>query len=351
MRTSIDDYGYVYIKLSVLKSLLMADEDFKKIGSFNDLESLASYTRRFFPGFNPTDYQISDFERSLWNTYIDIEENILLASPEPIRIFLKSMLVRYEIWNIKYAINGIIEKQDMEEKYKHIFKKPSMILERQKFISILLKAKNFSDIRKAVKHTPYEKLMERGISKYEEFGEIFYLEQELDKFYFDNMIEKSAFFPRREKRFMEQFIRSQIDFYNLNLLYRTFYNEISLEIIRPFLISSGLLLQRKEIQKLLKSTGFQDFIDKLESILKEEKELKFIIHELRNPNPQLWKSLSAIFMDQFLSRYRDKIIQDIPYQSISLIFQIILLKQIEIQEIIGQAVQISLATEMDIIHN
>ncbi|MHA1610629.1 MAG: V-type ATPase subunit [Promethearchaeota archaeon] len=342
MRTSIDDYGYVFIKLSVLKSLLMNNEDFKKLRAFTDLDSLASFTRRFFPNFSAADYKIIDFERSLWKTYINIEEKILLASPEPVRIFLKSMMVRYEIWNIKYAIHGIIEKQDLEEKYKHIFKKPSVILERQKFISKLIKAKNFNDLRKAVKHTPYEKLMERGITKYEETGDIFYLEQELDKYFFDNLIDKSAFFPRREKRFMEKFIRSQIDFYNLNLLYRTFYNNINIGVIRPYLIYTGFLLRRKELQKLLWAKDFHDFVDRLEVLLKEEKEMKYIIHELHDPNPHLWKNLSAIFMDKFLIRYREKIIQDIPLQSISLIFQILLIKPMEIQEIIAQSVEISL---------
>ncbi len=322
----------------------MTDDDFKRIGSFSDLESLASFTRRFFPGFSPVEFEIKDFERSLWKTYIDIEENILLASPEPISIFLKSMLVRYEIWNIKSAIHGIIEGDDLEKKYNLIYRKPSLLLERQPFIDKLMKARKLTDISKAVRFTPYQKLIERGLDRYEKRGEIFYLEQELDKFFFDNLIENSKYFPRREKRFIKQFIQSQIDFYNLNLLYRTFYNNINVETIRPFLIYSGFLFQKEDILVLLEANDLQDLIDRLDEILAEEKELKFIINELRNPNPQLWKSLSAIFMDQVLNRHRDKIIQDIPYQSISLIFQIILVKQIEIQEIIAQAVQISLAT-------
>ena len=321
----------------------MTDDDFKRIGSFSDLESLASFTRRFFPGFSPVEFEIKDFERSLWKTYIDIEENILLASPEPISIFLKSMLVRYEIWNIKSAIHGIIEGDDLEKKYNLIYRKPSLLLERQAFIDKLMKARKLTDISKAVRSTPYQKLIERGLDRYEKRGEIFYLEQELDKFFFDNLIENSKYFPRREKRFIKQFIQSQIDFYNLNLLYRTFYNNINVETIRPFLIYSGFLFQKADILVLLEANDLQDLIDRLDEILAEEKELKFIINELRNPNPQLWKSLAAIFMDQFLSHHRDKIIQDIPYQSISLIFQIILVKQIEIQEIIAQAVQISLA--------
>ncbi|MHA1672477.1 MAG: V-type ATPase subunit [Promethearchaeota archaeon] len=326
-----------------MKSLLMTDDDFKRIGSFSDLESLASFTRRFFPGFSPVEFEIKNFERSLWKSYIDIEENILLASPEPINIFLKSMLVRYEIWNIKSAIHGIIEEDDLEEKYNNIYRKPSMLLERQSFIDKLMKARKLTDISNAVRFTPYQKLIERGLDRYEKRGEIFYLEQELDKFYFDNLIENSKYFPRREKRFIKQFIQSQIDFYNLNLLYRTFYNNINVETIRPFLIYSGFLLGKEDIPELLKANDLQDFIDKLEEIFKEQKDLKYIFNELRDPNPLLWKSLSTIFMDKVLSQHRDKIIQDIPYQSISLIFQIVLIKKIEIQEIIAQAVQISLA--------
>lgn len=342
MRTTVDDYSYVFIKLAVLKSLLMNSDELKKIKSFQDLETLSSFTRRYFPSFEINELEISEFERNLWKTYIDIEEKILLASPEPIRVFLKCLLVRYEIWNIKYAINAVIEDLDLDIKYTHIFKKPSVILEREEFIQNLIKAKSLDDIKKAVKKTPYSKIIENGLSKYEENGEIFYLEHELDKFFYQNLIDKSSYFPSREQSFMEQYIKSQIDFYNINILYRTFFNNIEMEEVRPYLILSGFLFKGRDILDFSNSASLDEFIFKLEKSLKNKTEIKSIVHELKNPDPRLWQNLSAVFLEDFLKRFQGKIMADISLMSISIIFKITLLKQIEIQEIIAKAVQITL---------
>ncbi|MCF2141536.1 MAG: V-type ATPase subunit [Candidatus Lokiarchaeota archaeon] len=345
MCAMVDDYGYIFIKLVVLKSLLMSAQDRKKLESFRDLESLGSYIKRFFPRFNPEGLSISEFERNLWKTYMDIEEKILVSSPDSIKSFLKTLLVRYEIWNIKIAIHGVIEGLDIDQKIEHIFKKPSVILERENFIKELLKAKNFAEIRSAIKNTPYKKIIERGLEHIEKNGEIFYLEQELDKYYFENMIEQSGYFPAEEQEFIEHFIRSQVDFYNFNLIYRAFFNKISLDEISPFLLNNGYIFNQKKLQILQSSSNFDEFIKHLQNLLKKHKELYIFAQSLKNPNPKMWQHLSTVFLEMFLTRFQHTIMADISLKSISLMFQIILYKQIEIQEIIARAVQIALIQE------
>ena len=72
MRTVIDDYGYIYPKLSYLKGLIMDEEERKKISSFSDIPSLINYSQRYFPDLSPRDDTLIAFERNLWKTFFKI---------------------------------------------------------------------------------------------------------------------------------------------------------------------------------------------------------------------------------------------------------------------------------------
>jgi len=342
MRVAVDEYSFVYIKLTLLKSLLMSPEDNQKIRSFDNLDTLGTFTKRFFPNFSPKEHNIIEFERSLWDIYFDIVEKIIVASPESIQIFLKSLLIRYEIWNIKQAIYGIIEKSSLDNILDQIFFKPGIMLERNTFISNLIKAKSIKGIYKIIKKTPYEKIIEKGLQEFEKSGEIFQLENELDRYNFTNMVDKIKFLPNREKKLIEPYIYSQIDYYNLNLIYRALYNGISVDSIMPYVIFHGFLFSESQINQLCSSSSLDDFLSYLAMILKSKKEFDFLSELLEKPDPEIWQKLSSYFLNQFLMYFKDRIISDIQISSLALIFQIIFLKEREINDIRAQAVKISI---------
>ena len=341
MRVAVDEYSFVYIKLTLLKSLLMSPEDNQKIRSFDNLDTLGTFTKRFFPNFSPKEHNIKEFERSLWNIYFNIVEKIIVASPESIQIFLKSLLIRYEVWNIKQAIYGIIEKSSLDNILDQIFIKPGIMLERNTFISNLIKAKNIKGVYKVIKKTPYERIIENGLKEFEKSGEIFHLENELDKYNFTNMIDKINFLPNREKKIIEPYIYSQVDYYNLNLIYRALYNGISVNSIKPYVIFHSFLFNESQINQLCNSRSLDDFLTYLKIILKSKKEFNFLSELLEKPDPEIWEKLSSYFLNQFLLHFKDRIISDIQISSLALIFQIILLKEMEINKILAQAVKIS----------
>jgi len=268
-------------------------------------------------------------------------EKIIVASPESIQIFLKSLLIRYEIWNIKQAVYGIIEKSSLDNILDQIYIKPGIMLERNVFISNLIKAKSIKGIYKAIKKTPYEKIIKKGLQEFEKSGEIFYFENELDKYNFTNMIDKIEYLPNREKKLIAPYINSQIDYYNLNLIYRALYNGISVDSIKPYVIFHGFLFSESQINQLCRSRSLDDFLSYLAMILKSKKEFDFLSELLEKPDPEIWAKLSSYFLNQFLLYFKDRIISDIKISSLALIFQIIFLKEMEINDIRAQAVKIS----------
>ena len=342
MRVAVDEYSFVYVKLALLKSLLMTPEENQKIKTFDNLDSLGTFTKRFFPNFSPKEHNIIEYERSLWNIYFDIIEKIIVASPESIQIFLKSLLIRYEIWNIKQAIYAIIEKTPMDTILDQIYFKPGILLERDVFISNLIKAKNIKGIYAAIKHTPYEKIIKKSLQEFKKSGENFYFENELDKYNFTNMIDKIEFLPKREKKLIAPYINSQIDYYNLNLIYRALYNGISVESIKSYIIFRSYLFSTSQINQLCSSSSLDEFLSYLANFLKAEKEFDFLSELLEKPDPEIWVKLSTYFLNQFLMYFKEGIISDIQISSLALIFQIILLKEMEIKDIRAQVVKLSI---------
>jgi hypothetical protein len=84
-----------------------------------------------------------------------------------------------------------------------------------------------------------------------------------------------------------------------------------------------------------------DFLSYLAMILKSKKEFDFLSELLEKPDPEIWQKLSSYFLNQFLMYFKDRIISDIQISSLALIFQIIFLKEREINDIRAQAVKIS----------
>ncbi len=342
MKLSINDYGFIYIRLSLIKSLLMSDEDINKLSSFADLESLDSYTRRFFPKFVLEQKSIDNFELNLWNAYFSIIENIYIASPLYIQEFLKNYLVKYEISNIKVGVYKLIEQNNSEIEYSQLYNKPSILLERYKFLQKMLTSRNLKELLINIKNSPYYNILKDGLDKYEKTGTTFFLEHSLDKYYYTNLCNICRFFPSREKEIILAYIYLEIDYYNINLIYRTLYNGISLDIIKPFLIQKGSILKKEDLILLTKSNSNQDFIIKLQKSLAHMKQNKEISEILEDPNPESLSLLLNLFFDIFFKKYKD-LFYDISTKSIYLIFFILVFKLNELKKIRARSIQISLA--------
>ena len=346
MKATLEEYAYIYVKLSSLRPLLMTpDELGAKLRSYKDLKSLKSYIQQFYPTFAPLEETVLEYEWALWDAYFRIIEKMIVMAPMAIQILVKTFLVKYEIWNLKIAIYAVLQKTGYETRYGLVYDRPSIILDRYEFLDELLKSKNLLEIEKAVMNTPYQRIVKEGLEKYEETGEIFFLEQELDKFYFTNLMSRSASFPPEEKKFLDSFISQQIDYYTLNIIYRALYNKIPREIVEPYLLYNGLVFNKQEFLELSRSNSMKAFFTTMANILNHKKGYDFILEKLASRDPREWGKLSKQLLRTFITRFQHKIIGDIPLRSITLIFQMLLAKQLEVQEIYARVVQIALATD------
>jgi vacuolar-type H+-ATPase subunit C/Vma6 len=108
MRITQEVYEYVFIKLTVLKNLIMNSEEIERMNSYTDLVSLFEFCKNFYPGLNPSEKSVVALEKNLWDIYFQIVEKIIYASPTAIERFVKAIMIRFEVWNIKIIILSMI---------------------------------------------------------------------------------------------------------------------------------------------------------------------------------------------------------------------------------------------------
>ena len=335
----------------------MEEEDFKKLESFSDLKSLAGFTSQFFPSFSikGSGKDLLEFERNLYNIFFKIIEKILIASPREMQNFLKSFLIPFEIQNLRMGIIHTITnvsntpnpQQKSNDKIRSmIYRRPQEILEREHIFKGLIKANNLQDILKLIKGTPYELILEREIQNYADTGEIFGLFQSLDRQNHLQMIKAAKKLPKKMKMIILKFILTNVDLYNIKLLYRATYNEIPLNKVKQYLILDGHRITSAHLQKMLKFTTLTNFSEILQEVFSDIKEIDYIVKGIINNNHNAWNILNEeIFENLQLSMQKD-VHWEISDMSISLIFKIILYKRVEINNILARATQLGLSASI-----
>ena len=131
MSVIVDSYPYTLIKIASLKSLIIPHGEFLKLQRVSDLKKLVSGIDTYYPGlsiaFQDEEPTIIEVEKQLYIIFYSIYEKILRASPLQLQNFLRSLLYRYEIWNLKTLLAGILANMDRKSIEKEIVMKPEEV--------------------------------------------------------------------------------------------------------------------------------------------------------------------------------------------------------------------------------
>lgn len=341
MRTIIEEYAYVYIKIAGMKRLLFSNRERILLRAITDLDNLVELLKKFYPNFQPKSITIADIERELWIIYFKIYERILAYSPSPMQIFLKNYLMKYEIANLRLIITGIIAGLTTEERNEYLYLAPAEILERKNFLRDLLNAQKLEDITMNLDNGEYAKVIKEGIKKYQETQELFFLYTTLDKYFYQSFFDALDYYPKQERRLIKEYIQKNIDFYNLNLLYRIYWNKFKIQEISDYIIMEGFYLNADDLKNLVTSENIEVFFAKLKAKFRKNLQLYRIIQNLESNSIEGWQDFSEFLLNpiQFSALINKE--EDITLQTIIRILRIIFLKEKEIQEIVTRAVQIS----------
>jgi V/A-type H+-transporting ATPase subunit C len=340
MSVIVPSYAYTYIKIGFLKRIIIPAEQLDKLNKTENIDELINTIKPFYPNFDIKKKTITNIEKELYHIYIKLIGKIISYSPQNLRSFLKDYLLKYEILNLKQIISGIILGTSIEKKRKNINFLVQKYLNREDFMNDLVRLPSLEELRLSLRNTRYYKPVREGLLYFRNNKEIFVLESFLDRIYYKNLVKKRKNLNKLERNMIVLFTHYITEIYNIRVIYRGILNNIDRNLLAQFLVEGYLFLGANDLNSLLNQSTVQEFFDRLNSLLREDKELKSTYKEvsaqLEHP---LWE-LERIYQKFYFSKFKlqpDKISLATLYK----IFELIIKKQQEINfEILPNVVRI-----------
>ncbi|MGB5913103.1 MAG: V-type ATPase subunit, partial [Promethearchaeia archaeon] len=313
-----------------MKQLIMDEYSLKKLKDFEEIRQFLDFIRPYYPEINIEEDTIVEIEQSLFHTYIKLIGKIILFSPENMRRFLRTLLLKFEISNIKQLILGSITGMVKKEKSKRVNFFVEELLEQKDFINNLLEITSLDEIQLFMKNTRYNKAIREGILYFKNNAQIFVLEAFLDKEFYKNLKRSEETYSKKEAEMINLYIKYEIEIYNLKMISRGIKNNIDRKLLSQFLINEFLFFNKEELDYLLKFVNIEQFILYVEKYLRTDKELKSLLIPIELSRKHLKWSLEGLYQVYYFKKFKIKI-DDIEYSTIFKILELIIKKDREIK--------------------
>ncbi|MFW5895388.1 MAG: V-type ATPase subunit [archaeon] len=319
--------------MGFFKNLIMKEQDLKSIKKINQIEELLEYIKVFYPNLNVNQNRIVNFENALYNNYISLIGRILSYSPENMVMFLNDILVKFEIRNIKRIILNTILGKSKDTKRKQINYKAEVLLHHEEFFNKLLKLNTLDEILFHMEDTTYYKIIKEGLIYFRKNNEIFILEAFLDRKFYDNLIQNTEYFSKKERDIIIPYINLLIEIYNLKIIFRSIRNGLDIELIKQLTIERFLILNSKDLGELISSEDQMGFKNLLSKVLRQNKELAPYFPEKNFIYDSLLKNVFQIYKNYYFNSL-DVAIDDFDARTILGIIELIMKKEFEINHAI-----------------
>lgn len=326
----IPSYAYTYIKMSSIKQLIMDVNSLKKLNDLKTIKEFIEYISPYYPDISIKENTIVEIEQALFDVYIKLIGKILYYSPENMRIFLRALLLKFEITNIKQIILGSITGLNKKEKSKRVNFLVEELLEKKVFIENLLEITSLDEIQLYMKNTKYNKAIREGLLYFKDNHQIFVLESFLDRLFYENLDLSGKLYKRKENDLIPEFIKYKTEIYNLRIISRGIQNKVDKKLLKQFFVDNYLFFNREKINELLPLIDLKEFISKLESYYKKIPQLKKFGINTQLIRKHLRWSLEGLYQDYYFKKNKIKI-DDFEYLTIYKILEIIINKEKEIK--------------------
>lgn len=276
------------------------------------------------------EFTIESIERALLNHYISLVGKILHFSPQNMRNFLKSYLLKFEIQNLKQIVIGLIVGLDYEEKRKNINFLVETYLDNTEFIEEMLKFTNLDEIQLYLKNTIYNIPIREGLLYYKNKKEIFVLEAFLDQLYYTHLRTQVKRLNKKEEIMISLLVKYKTEVYNLNVIYRGIKNNIDRKLLSQFLVDNYLFLTEGILNSLLNLSNLDGFISNITYYLNNISETKQMFLKLNLNKKHVIRSIEEFYFTYYFKKFEIKV-DDIDMFTISKILEVLIKKEKEIR--------------------
>ncbi len=244
MKTSVSEYGYINAKLRSKISLILTNEFCDNLIQSADIESAVKFiSENGFSNISEVWHRTADIQNvefELLKKHIDNYRTVLKNTNGELKSFVKLLLVKPEIDNIKTALRlwygSQVQKRSVGYRSAYLYKEK--IYENIDWTA-LINAVSWQDVTEVFKNTLYDKVFSKDNDSIKETGP-FDLELKLDKLYYSLIREKTPTLNSRDRSIIKQIFSAEIDLQNISWIirYRHFY-KLDINTLSKIIIPGG----------------------------------------------------------------------------------------------------------------
>lgn len=324
---NITRFAALDAKSRALMGKLLDDEDYKNLLSKKSVPEIAAYLKQYtrygsiLQDFNENEIHRGKLETLLKKNHMNSIEKLVHYFQDNYREFYETIIIRYEIEDLKVIARAIKTKRDLLS-----LKDTLIYIGRYSNIKIdeLLASKSINDFINNLRNTIYYKYISTLDENKKGFN-FFILEMTLDLAYFDIYSKKIKLLNSRDYSKIKYLQGFNIDLLNIQWIYRglKFYN-LPPEELFNYTILNGLVFSRSDIKNFCYSKSIDAF---QEEILKTKYGFLFDRENTKD-----------IFMERRILRYQYFNLKSMKRKAkmdISLPIVYILFSEIEVRDIIS----------------
>ena len=243
-------------KIKTIYSKLLHDEDFTKLTLMETSQDVLRYLHeKKFAGVEPYD-SVYEAELKMQKYRLEVIQNLSHYLSDAHKEFASALKLEFENGDIKRILRVLQRKESIESlKYK------MRVLDPRDFN--LSEDLTIADFIEQLRDTKYYKILQ---AYQHELSDVilFYMEMNLDKFYYQSLVHASKNLSREGKRIFDELYGRKIDMLNIIWIYRglKFYNLIPEELIN-FTILGGDAINFETLKHLCYTDTEEEFIEEV----------------------------------------------------------------------------------------
>jgi len=255
------NYAFVNARVKVKKSMLLSHETYPKL-----LQMSIPEITRFI---QETQYRQEVDELAIKFSGINLIEHalnlnqartyksILSWCQGELQMLVDAYLNRWNNWNIKTIIRGKFRNVTPEDIEENLVPAGHLDME---FMRKLTKKPSLDDVIDELMTTEYGPILTEPYEEFKHTGLLTQMEDAMDRFYFLNLL---GIRVSNTNRYFHQLILKEIDFRNINTLFRLKRFNLDAESVMPHLIPAGYAYSEDDLRRLAGANSFSEMISTL----------------------------------------------------------------------------------------
>src|SRR3989338_2294828 len=259
-KLSLGKYPYTYVRTAVMKSLLFSKEDYNKmlkmgfseIAKFMQDSNYKKEISELAANHSGADLLELALNKNLAYTF----KKLMMISPKELGLIIQEYAKRKDIEDLKTIIRGKFTNMAEKDVFDSVTSAGTLSREYQ---HELIKKESIEQVLKGNKIADFS-LLEKGLAYLKEKNSLAMIENALDRFYYDNLIEFSKLLPQ-EGALFRKFLVMEVEILNVLTLLRLKKSKIG--NAGEFIITARGLINPR-IAKMLELDDFDALIKALE---------------------------------------------------------------------------------------